>query len=256
MNVRKLEGLEVEAPRTLKELDGVNLSDVAILISKNPEVHVFVDLAQGQKTGFFMDQSMNIHTFKSFIANTKFNQTVRIIDLCCYVGQWATYLSQQLTSQGYKVEVLLVDGSQDALDFATRNVLSNSPSELVKVETLKGDVLKVLDTLAPDSFDIVICDPPAFIKNRKDIHAGEHAYLKLNESSMKLLKPKGFIASCSCSALLEEESMIAMLSKASRRANKSIQWIAKGSQAVDHPVLSEFPEGRYLKSWFGIYNFS
>jgi 23S rRNA (cytosine1962-C5)-methyltransferase len=267
LGVRALEGIESQPPKIVRPLQGVSkdgLSQIEILVRPvlggSKAVEFTVDLVKGQKTGFFLDQASNVGiAAQKFSESTRKSetseksgkaaqQTIRILDLCCYVGQWGTQLARAFKEQGFKVEVLAVDASQQALDFAKKNM----EREGAKVTTLKGDVLKDLADLEARSFDLVVCDPPALIKGRKDIPQGRHAYLQLNTQVFRLVCLGGAVVSCSCSALLEEVDFYEALSKAARRNDVQVQWIARGSQSSDHPMLLEFPEGRYLKSLFGI----
>src|SRR5690606_8460121 len=143
--------------------------------------------------------------------------------------------------------VLRVDSSARALGFAKENAAKAG----AKAEVFEGDVLEDLPKLGDLEFDLVICDPPALIPGRKDIPTGTHAYLKLNSEAFRLLAPNGWIVTCSCSQLLDEESFAKQVSKASTRHGKRIGWLARGTQALDHPLKLEFPEGRYLKMWVG-----
>jgi 23S rRNA (cytosine1962-C5)-methyltransferase len=100
----------------------------------------------------------------------------------------------------------------------------------------------------------VISDPPALIKARKDIPTGTHAYLQLHTQALRLVSRGGFVAACSCSGLLSEEAFTETLAKAARRnglVGAGLQWVARGGQSPDHPVLASFAEGRYLKAWLG-----
>jgi 23S rRNA (cytosine1962-C5)-methyltransferase len=92
------------------------------------------------------------------------------------------------------------------------------------------------------------------IKGRKDLGPGTHAYLQLNTLAMARVISGGLLVSCSCSALMEEEEFSKTLAKAALRSKRRVQWIARGGQAPDHPVLAEFPEGRYLKTWLAEVN--
>jgi 23S rRNA (cytosine1962-C5)-methyltransferase len=214
LGIRVLEGIEAEKPKVIRPLSDDSLSPTKILVrsvsgSEKP-VEFSVDLIQGQKTGFFLDQATNVG-----IAVEKFAQSpqwspefaqsggkpVRILDLCCYVGQWGTQLARAFRERGIKVEITAVDASQTALDFARENM----EREGAKVTALKGDALKDLTSLAPGGFDIVVCDPPALIKGRKDIPQGKHAYLQINTQVFRLVRKGGAVVSCSCSALFEEE---------------------------------------------------
>jgi 23S rRNA (cytosine1962-C5)-methyltransferase len=145
------------------------------------------------------------------------------------------------------VEILSVDASKTALDFAQKNVEAQG----AQFERLKTDVLKGLEGLPSQSFDLVISDPPALIKSRKEIPQGTHAYLQLNTQVFRVVKPGGAVVCCSCSALLEEEIFTQTLAKAARRNQVQVRWVGRGGPSPDHPVLAEFPEGRYLKCWVG-----
>lgn len=273
LGVRALEGVESQPPKIARPLQGdakEDLSNLEILVRPvfggSKPVEFTVDLVKGQKTGFFLDQAANVGIAAQRFSEsgpesnresgresgpesrTKSSAAIRILDLCCYVGQWGTQLSRAFKDRGFKVEVLAVDASQQALELAKKNM----EREGAKVSTLKGDVLKDLADLESRSFDLVVCDPPALIKGRKDIPQGRHAYLQLNTQVFRLVKLGGAVVSCSCSALLEEEDFYAALTKAAQRNQVQVQWIARGSQSPDHPMLLEFPEGRYLKSLFGI----
>jgi 23S rRNA (cytosine1962-C5)-methyltransferase len=254
LGVRKLEGLEEEAPKLLKEIGGAKLDLTRALIrirsaSKPSEALVFeTDLFTGQKTGFFLDQAANVELGVRLASQFFRGRTIRILDLCCYVGQWGSQLASAFAAAGHASEVTFVDASQAALDRAK----ANGERSGAKASIFKGDVLTDLPELGKTGFDLVVCDPPALIKGRKDIPQGKHAYLTLNTQALKLVRPGGMIISCSCSALLEEETLVEVLAKAAERNQVDVKWISRGSQATDHPMRAEFPEGRYLKAWFGI----
>ncbi len=267
LSVRKLEGLNEEPPLVLQDMQGLDLQKAQIVkirvapVLPSPvsgasggsvrPLLFYADLIQGQKTGFFLDQFSNIQMAALRFRNIRLTQgqkKIRILDLCCYVGQWGAQLGRVFKDLGLQVEVVAVDASSQALELAQRNI----EAEGATCKTLKGDVLKDLDSLPPQSFDIVISDPPAFIKSRKDIPVGKHAYLQLATQAFRLAKVGGGIVSCSCSALLEEEVFSEVLAKAALRNQAQARWVGRGCQALDHPMLAEFPEGRYLKGWVGV----
>lgn len=252
VNVRKLEGLEIQDPRIIKNIEGVDLSKVDILLNSASDegvIRMQCDLAEGQKTGFFLDQTQNIfqavQLFKNWAkAHPELkSQPVKILDLCCYVGHWATQITRALKSQGFEVEVHLGDVSEPALQFAALN----AAREGAKVTAHKVDVLEGLDKFASRSFDIIIADPPAFIKAKKDIPTGRHAYLKLNTQAFRIIKAQRFVVSCSCSGLLEEEDFKEAIRKAIQRNNWQARNLTRGGHAADHPTILQFPEGFYLK---------
>lgn len=257
ISVRKLEGVPMEQPRALKEVAGVDLTQAkirvmpALVTAEAPgnSIEFTTDLLGGQKTGFFLDQLANIQLAAEKLRafSPQGRKKIRILDLCCYVGQWGTQLARVFKKAGLEVEVVAVDASAQALERARENI----EREGARCEPLKADVLTGLAALKDQSFDLVISDPPALIKGRKDIPTGTHAYLQLNTQVFRLVRRGGFVVSCSCSGLLEEESFLKVLSKAAYRNRADVRWIARGSQSPDHPMRIEFPEGRYLKCMIG-----
>jgi 23S rRNA (cytosine1962-C5)-methyltransferase len=252
---RKLEGLPIEDPKVLGQLnpddEWIRVRSADSREDRTSVTFFSVDLLHGQKTGFFLDQSENIGQFLDLflrsVAAEKRKGTVKILDLCSYVGQWSTQISAALVARGLKTESLLVDASARALAFAKANVEAAGGS----AEIFEANVLHDLPKLVDLEFDIVICDPPALIKGRKDIPVGKAAYLKLNTEAFRLLKKGGWMVTCSCSQNFEEEEFAQKISKASLRNRKEMRWLARGTQAFDHPQKLEFPEGKYLKMWIG-----
>lgn len=251
VNVRKLEGLQVEEPLVVKDLEGWNLRAVDILLNAAQDTGVVkmqCDLVDGQKTGFFLDQTQNIFlatgAFKNWALATK-PKKVKVLDLCCYVGHWATQITRTLKACGVEVEVHLVDVSKTALEFAA----VNARREGAEVVVHQMDVLEKMPELPGQSYDIVIADPPAFIKAKKDIPTGKHAYLKMNTQAFRVVRPQGFVVSCSCSGLLTEEDLRDALRKSAQRNFSEVRSIMRGGHAADHPTLMNFPEGFYLKMY-------
>jgi len=252
LHVRKLEGLEPEPVRVIRPVANLDLARARILImgSLNGTAPFETDLLEGQKTGFFLDQGSNIQLAARKLGKLqpeKPNTPLRILDLCCYVGQWSTQLTRAFRENGIACDVTLVDASASALERASRNVEAQEG----RCTAMKANVLDGLTGLSDQSFDLIVCDPPALIKGRKDIHSGAHAYLQLNTQVFRLIRAGGAVVSCSCSALFEEEQFRQVLAKAANRNRRRAQWLARGSQGPDHPMLAEFPEGQYLKCWIG-----
>jgi len=253
LGVRKLEGISEEESRVIREVAGVTLTPAQIRVKAAAGegfVEFSADLLRGQKTGFFLDQAGNVELAVSRLSSLRpvGDRPLRILDLCSYVGQWGTQLARVFKNQNIPVEITVVDASVHALEFARQNVQAQG----VVCHTIRGNVLKDLESLESQSFDIVISDPPALIQGRKDIPAGSHAYLQLNTQVFRLVRQGGGVVCCSCSGLFEEEAFLKVLSKAAYRNRRIVQWVARGSQSPDHPMLLEFPEGRYLKAWIGI----
>lgn len=254
LSIRELEGLREEPPRFVKSFRDVDFSKVQIILpradggnSDTKHLLMSCDLYQGQKTGFFLDQTANIAQLCQFLKSNlslQRQRVVRVLDLCCYVGHWSAQITAALRQQGIEVETTLVDVSKKALEFAR----VNAEAQGAKVTCLPHDVLKPFPKeLVLHSFDIVIADPPAFVKAKKDIPTGSHAYLKLNTKALQYAKPWSFFVSCSCSGLITEEDFRGIIGKAIRRSGASTRMIAKGGPAPDHPGRLSFPDGHYLK---------
>ena len=121
-----------------------------------------------------------------------------------------------------------------------------------KPATIRGDAFDVMESLHAERrrFDVVVIDPPAFIKRRKDMPKGEAAYKRLNQLAMQLLERDGILVSCSCSYHLEPQSLVAAIQRAARHVGRFVQIVEVGGQAPDHPIHPAIPETRYLKAFF------
>jgi 23S rRNA (cytosine1962-C5)-methyltransferase len=195
-------------------------------------------LAAGQKTGWFYDQAANREQMVRLMP-----RGARVLDVCSYVGAWALVALRQGAAAAD-----CVDASQAALDAAQRNAAANG----LTVGTHRGDAFEVLAALAAQGqrYDVVVVDPPAFIKRRKDLPQGEAAYRKLNALAMRLLADDGLLVSCSCSFHLPAGSLPELLQSAAQVANRELQLLAFGGQGPDHPMHPAIPETRYLKAVF------
>ncbi|MBX2994434.1 MAG: class I SAM-dependent rRNA methyltransferase [Bdellovibrionaceae bacterium] len=258
VNVRKLEGLEVKEPKVIKEIEGFDLRNAWVLVDAvgfspvegqsqpgaEKPIAMKCDLVEGQKTGFFLDQSWNIEILGQLLKrNPHFESHIRILDLCCYVGQWSTKLTRLFKSMGFEVDVELVDVSASALAFAKEN----AEREGARVLARELDVMEELGKLPDRHYDVVIADPPAFIKAKKDLPTGKHAYLKFNTQAFRLVNKGGLVASCSCSGLFPEEELRDVVRKSLQRNHVQARMVGKGGHAPDHPTLVSFPESAYLK---------
>ena len=117
----------------------------------------------------------------------------------------------------------------------------------LKFESHCLDVLKDLDKLSSQQYDLVIADPPAFVKSKKDTPTGKHAYMKLNTQAFRLVKPGGSVVSCSCSGLIAESDLLDAVQKAMKKNELQGKFVARGESSADHPKLPGFFEGSYLK---------
>lgn len=192
---------------------------------------------EGQKTGWFYDHRMNRARLAPYVKGK------RVLDLFSYIGGWGV----QAAAFGAS-EVFCVDASAFALDGVERNAALNGVAD--KLTCVEGDVFEALKELkaAEERFDVVVCDPPAFIKRKKDIKNGEAAYRRLNETAMRLLGKDGILVSASCSMHLEEDHLQNILLTSARHLDRNIQLLERGSQGPDHPVHPAIAETRYIKS--------
>jgi 23S rRNA (cytosine1962-C5)-methyltransferase len=197
-----------------------------------------VPLAEGQKTGWFFDQLANRRALPKFVADG-----ARVLDVFSYVGAWGVR-----AARGGAGEVLCIDSSAAALELAQANAARNRTT----LATVKGDAFDVLQELgrAAARFDVVIIDPPAFAKRRKDLPKALAAYKRLNQLAMGLIKKDGILISCSCSQHVSAGDFQDAIAKAARAADKHLQILELGGQAPDHPVHPAIPETRYLKAYF------
>ncbi|MFG0805807.1 class I SAM-dependent rRNA methyltransferase [Pseudomonas fluvialis] len=191
----------------------------------------------GQKTGWFYDHRMNRARLSPYVKGK------RVLDLFSYIGGWGV----QAAAFGAS-EVFCVDGSALALDGVERNATLNGVAE--KVTCIEGDVFAALRELkaAEERFDVVVADPPAFIKRKKDLKNGEAAYRRLNEAAMRLLSKDGILVSASCSMHLPEDDLQNILLQSARHLDRNIQLLERGAQGPDHPVHPAIVETRYIKS--------
>ena len=146
-------------------------------------------------------------------------------------------------------ETVCVDVSAFALEMVRRNAALNGVADRVKcIEADAFDALRRLQD-ERERFDVIIVDPPAFIKRKKDMEEGINAYRRVNEAAMRLLEPDGYLLSGSCSMHLPREELIDVLRAAGRRLDRHVQIVEEGMQGPDHPVHPAIPETRYIKAF-------
>jgi 23S rRNA (cytosine1962-C5)-methyltransferase len=230
-SVREMEGLPAYI-----ETVGAAFDEHGLVVEDGLEFDV--PLVEGQKTGWFFDQAANRRALTKYV-----RQGARVLDVFSYVGAWAV---RALTCGA--AEALCVDSSAQALDLAVRNGERNRVSAKVR----RGDAFDVLEQLAgePGRFDVIIVDPPAFAKRRKDLPKALAAYKRLNQLALQLIDGDGILISCSCSFHVSAEDLQDAIARASRGAGKHLQILESGGQAPDHPVHPAIAETRYLKSYF------
>jgi 23S rRNA (cytosine1962-C5)-methyltransferase len=229
--VRQLEGLELYQDSVGQVPEQVRVEEQGLQFA--------VSLSQGQKTGWFYDQRMNRARLRDYVSGK------RVLDVFSYVGAWGLQ-----AAAGGAGEVLCVDASETALAQIHANAAANGVS--ARVATLQGDAFEALAELrgAQEKFDVVVLDPPAFIKRKKDAKAGEQAYYRLNQLGMQLLDRDGILVSASCSHHLAESQLQKLLLHCSRHLDRNLQLLERGHQAPDHPVHPAIAETSYLKTLF------
>lgn len=199
-----------------------------------------IDSETSQKTGWFYDHRENRALAKRFCPGK------RVLDVYSYAGAWALN-----AAAGGAREVVAIDSSQPAIDQLLKNVTLNQTS--ADIETVTGDAIETLKKLhqSDEIFDVVILDPPAFIKRKKDHKPGLQHYALLNRLAARLLRPGGILVSASCSQALSVEELSRVARSGVRRAGHDLQMLHELTQAPDHPWLQGMPESRYLKGIVG-----
>jgi 23S rRNA (cytosine1962-C5)-methyltransferase len=229
--------------RDLEELSrevqvvGADMPDAIEVIENG--IHYRAPLAAGQKTGWFYDQAANRLRLNRLMGRGG----ARVLDVCSYVGAWAISALKNGAS-----EALCIDSSERALEFAAQNAARND----VTLPLLKGDAFDAMTALHAEGrrFDVVVLDPPAFIKRKRDLPQGEAAYRKLNQLALRLLDGDGLLVSCSCSFHLGFDQLPEIIQSAARHADCDVQILEAGGQSPDHPVHPAIRETRYLKAFF------
>ena len=232
--IRELEGLE--KGKGWYEADFLPSPPSPVTEITENGIKYEVDVENGQKTGFFLDQKYNRQTVSKIAAGK------RVLDCFTHTGSFA--LNAAL---GGAEHVTAVDVSAAAIDMARLNASRNGLSD--KMDFIVTDVFDLLPELCSGhaGYDFVILDPPAFTKSRKAIKGAERGYKEINYRAMKLLPRGGYLATCSCSHFMDNELFIKMVLSAARDANVSLKLIEARRQSPDHPTLMNVPETDYLK---------
>jgi 23S rRNA (cytosine1962-C5)-methyltransferase len=231
-NLRQLEKLDVYTRVLGAPLNG------PVEIEENG-ARFLVDPVSGQKTGWFFDHRCN----RARLA--RLAKCQRVLDLFSYTGAWGIH-----AALGGAEHVDCVDSSEPALELARENARLNGLAD--RMEFTRQDVFEFLKQLRSQRqrYDLVVVDPPALIKRKKDLKSGTEAYRRLNQAAMQVLNPGGIVVSASCSFNLPKAMLLEILRTASRRLDRHLVILAQGGQGPDHPVHPAIPETEYLKTFF------
>ncbi len=224
--VRLLEGLD----QRVGVLHGEVPSEILV---KENGVTFTHDLPKGQKTGSFLDQRENHWAARRYASGD-------VLDCFSYQGGFALTVADKAT------HVEGIEMAPIAIEAARKNQSMNSIRNVTFREGNTFDLLKEYDE-AGRHFQMVILDPPAFAKNRDSIPAARRGYKEINLRALKLLKPGGFLLTCSCSYHITEPLFLQILAEAANDARKTISVVERRTQALDHPILLTMPETHYLK---------
>jgi 23S rRNA (cytosine1962-C5)-methyltransferase len=223
----------------LPQKKGVVRGAIAPTIIEEADVQYRVNVLEGQKTGFFLDQRENR------ILARRFCGSADVLDCFCNDGGFALH-----AAKGNAKSVLAVDSSADAMGRAEENARLNN---LTTIEFERADVFEKLKSLARDErkFDVVILDPPSFTKSRKNVTTAKQGYKELQANAFRVLKNGGFLLTASCSHHIESDVFLDIVDSTARRFGRQAQLLQWRGAAPDHPVLPAMPETRYLK--FGVF---
>ena len=226
---RALEGLESYVRAAIGEASRIAVEENGI--------RYFADLGSGQKTGWYYDQRDN----RAFMASLAKGQSV--LDAYCYTGGFAL-----AAAKGGAREVVALDSSAPALALAEESAAANGVSSACKF--VKADVFEEFERLgnAKEVFDIVIADPPPFVKSRKDLEPGAKAYRKLARMAAKLVAPNGLLLLASCSHNIAPDRFAQECAMGIQRADRRARLIRQAGAGADHPVHPMLPESAYLKA--------
>ena len=227
--VRRLEGMQ----QTTGLLRG-EVPDLVDMVENG--IHFQVDVKNGQKTGFFLDQKENRAALAPICKDAK------VLDCFCHNGSFSLHAAKF----GAK-SVLGVDISEEALVVARENAKMNNLDNVTFEAHNCFDHLREL-TDAGELFDVVILDPPAFTKNKAALESALRGYKEINLRGLKLVRPGGFLVTCSCSQHVLTDAFQDMVNQAARDAKKRIRLVEYRTQAKDHPILPQSVETKYLKT--------
>lgn len=224
--VRLLEGLEQKVSLLAGEVPPT-------VTAQENGIRFHYDLFRGQKTGAFLDQRENRCAAAAYACGD-------VLDCFTYTGGFALTIAPKAN------HVEAVDLSPSAVEAGRHNLDLNAFTNVSFREANAFDILKQYDEMGR-RFDMIVLDPPAFAKNRASVPAARRGYKEINLRSLKLLRPGGFLLSCSCSHHIPESLFLEILAEAANDARKTLAVVDRRTQSRDHPILLTVPETHYLK---------
>ncbi|MBS1689187.1 MAG: class I SAM-dependent rRNA methyltransferase [Bacteroidetes bacterium] len=209
--------------------------DTNIILNENG-LKFHVDIVNGQKTGYFLDQQDNRRAIQHIVKDAN------VLEAFCYTGTFSMHAAHY----GAK-SVLGLDISENAVNTARRNAELNGFEDICKFDAVNAfDVLKKWVTEGK-RYDVVMLDPPAFTKSRENIQKAITGYKEINLRGMKLTKPGGFLVTASCTNLVPPEMFLDIIGMAAKDARRKLRQVTWQTQASDHPILWNIPTTQYLK---------
>lgn len=240
-NIYERSDVAVRKKEGLKQVTGLLHGEEPpkLLPIRENGVQILVDIKEGHKTGFYLDQR------ESRLAASRYVNGKKVLNCFCYTGAFGLF-----ALKGNCKQVVNVDVSQPALDIARQNAELNG-FDMSRAEFVRADVFKLLREYREqgEKFDVIIMDPPKFIENKGQLAGGCRGYKDINMLAMQLLNPGGTLLTYSCSGLMESGLFQKILADAALDAKREVQFVEQFTQAADHPVLSAYPEGLYLKGF-------
>ncbi|WP_057831707.1 class I SAM-dependent methyltransferase [Colwellia sp. TT2012] len=231
VDVRKKEGLEPVTGWLTEPQESTEC------IIEEHGIKIYVDIATGHKTGFYLDQR------DSRLTAGKFAKGKTILNCFSYTSSFALHCAANNAK-----EVINVDVSQAALDMGKRNLALNGLTD-ANVSFVKDDVFKLLRKYREEKrrFDMIILDPPKFVESKAQLTGACRGYKDINMIAMQLLNPNGILLTFSCSGLLDASLFQKVVADAALDAKRKVYFVERLQQAADHPISSNYPEGYYLK---------
>ncbi|HEX4481716.1 MAG TPA: class I SAM-dependent rRNA methyltransferase [Rudaea sp.] len=229
----------IRALEQLPEYADIALGDLPTpVLAREGGVDFEIDPIGGQKTGWFYDQRANRDLLGAYVKGK------RVLDVFSYLGGWGL----RAAAAGAE-DVVCVDASASAVEAIARNAARNGFAE--RVRTVKSDAFDYLKSLREqrERFDVVVLDPPAFVKRKKDFAEGRLAYRRINEMAMQILARDGILITCSCSYHMSRATLLEAVQQGARHLDRQVQVLSQLQQASDHPVHPAIAETDYLKGF-------